>query len=214
MSNNKCTEDMFLSDVKDHVMTVIRDDGVNRHIRFKEPGTIHFSFDLITWPGHLCVTGDCGSYLFQRLEDMFDFFRMDEDDFNRRADRKLNINPHYWMEKVLAEGRNDSCTEYSPERFKSVITEWFESHFEDCQDEEKKSKCWDEIETDVLPYADEHEAYARQAANDFRSECGFAFNDFWETDLQTYTFRYIWCLYSIVWGISKYDEAASLEKAA
>ena len=32
------------------------------------------------------------------------------------------------------------------------------------------------------------------------------FYDFWETDLEEYTFRYLWCLYAIVWGITQYDK--------
>lgn len=32
-----CTEQSFLKDVANHQMTVIRDDGVNRHTRFKRP---------------------------------------------------------------------------------------------------------------------------------------------------------------------------------
>jgi hypothetical protein len=32
----QCTEDQFLQDAGSHVMTVIRDDGVHRHLRFRK----------------------------------------------------------------------------------------------------------------------------------------------------------------------------------
>ena len=72
-----CTEQSFLKDVAEHQMTVLRDDGVNRHVQFRRPGTICMGFELITWPGYLCYTGDMGTYVFRRLEDMFEFFRTD-----------------------------------------------------------------------------------------------------------------------------------------
>lgn len=60
------TESTFLREVSQHSMTVIRDDGVNRHLRFRRPETNCMGFDLITWAGHLCYTGDMGTYVFSR----------------------------------------------------------------------------------------------------------------------------------------------------
>ena len=74
MSDPKFRE-TFERDIGKHEMQIIRDDGVFRHVRFKRPDTICMYFDLITWPGCLCYTGDMGTYVFQRLEDMFVFFR-------------------------------------------------------------------------------------------------------------------------------------------
>lgn len=51
MNNRACTEQDFLKDVREHEMIVIRDDGVNRHIRFKRPQEGAYWFDIITWPG-------------------------------------------------------------------------------------------------------------------------------------------------------------------
>src|SRR5690348_13144744 len=101
MSKEDNCEQWFLKDVSTHEMIVIRDDGANRHIRFKRPGTSCMYFDLITWPGYLCYTGDMGTYVFSRLEDMFEFFRTDRD-YNKRKGRELSINPKYWGEKLQA----------------------------------------------------------------------------------------------------------------
>lgn len=34
---SECTEERFLKDVAQHEMTVLRDDGVSRHLRFQNP---------------------------------------------------------------------------------------------------------------------------------------------------------------------------------
>lgn len=86
-----CTEERFLRDVAKHEMTVIRDDGVHRHIRFKQPDSGMMFFDLITWPGFLCYCGDMGTYVFQRTQDMFGFFRK-----NGRLD---GIDRRYWPKR-------------------------------------------------------------------------------------------------------------------
>ena len=39
-------------------MSIERDDGLYRHLRFKSSGTNTYYFDLVTWPGYLTVTGD------------------------------------------------------------------------------------------------------------------------------------------------------------
>lgn len=48
------TAHQFLHDVRNHQMTILRDEGVNRHIRFMKPGSSDMQFDLITWSGYLC----------------------------------------------------------------------------------------------------------------------------------------------------------------
>lgn len=57
------TELSFLHDVREHRLIVLNDDKLNRHIRFSRPGTRCMQFDLITWPGYLCYTGDMGTYV-------------------------------------------------------------------------------------------------------------------------------------------------------
>jgi hypothetical protein len=36
-------------------------------------------FDVVTWPGHLSISGDMGCFVFTRVDDMFTFFRGHED---------------------------------------------------------------------------------------------------------------------------------------
>lgn len=86
MSNRENALQYFERDVAEHQMQVLRDDRLYRHLLFKKPGTGCYHFNIVTYPGTLVYTGDMGSFVFQRLEDMFEFFRSD-------ADRGDGINP-------------------------------------------------------------------------------------------------------------------------
>ncbi len=191
------TEESFLRDVAEHQMQILRDDGVYRHIRFKQPGTSDMHFDLITWPWRLCYTGDMGTFVFQRLEDMFVFFRTD-----RHRDKPgLHTNPGYWSEKVEAADRHDGIKEYRAEKFRRRITEWLD-------DAGASPELREAVEDEVLSCADEGEYEARRAVRDFDHEDGAdIFTDFWEIDLTEYTHRFMWCCYALAWGIQKYDDA-------
>jgi hypothetical protein len=227
-----CSEERFLGDVKDHVMTIVRDDGrAGRHIRFKKPGTMCMHFDVITWPGYLCYTGDMGTYVFRRLEDMFEFFRTSSK--HSRQDRQLFINPAYWGEKLESIDRGDGFKKFSREKFAAAIKDYYDSHVkEDIEEEaeeremlddgealseaqvkrfedaaEFRKSLWEEIESDVLDKADSNDGGAAiRAAMDFECD-GFEFRDFWETNCDDYTFRFIWCCYALAWGIEQYDKA-------
>jgi len=120
------TEASFLKDVATHEMQLLRDDGVYRHLRFKRPGTVCMYFDLITWPGFLCYTGDMGTFVFTRLRDMFEFFRTDREYAQRRGDRQLFVNHGYWSEKLVAvdsQRRNGSAMEFSEALLRAYVNE-------------------------------------------------------------------------------------------
>lgn len=52
------TEASFLSDVADHRMHVLLDQGIHRHLRFQQPHSSVYWFDVVTFPGGLCYTGE------------------------------------------------------------------------------------------------------------------------------------------------------------
>lgn len=210
----ECTEERFLNDVKYHQINIVKDDGVNRFIRFKKDKSSTYWFDLVTWPGFMCISGDCGTYVFSRLNDMFEFFRMADNDFNKRKDRLLNINPSYWGEKLEATGRS-GYMEFDSDIFAQRVKEYFDIYMaEDIEDEELKEELWDAIENDVLSNSHDGEYRAYDAVHNFRFTSDdkerFEFVDFFDSgSTERYTFHYLWCLYAIVWGIQKYDEAKS-----
>jgi hypothetical protein len=102
----------FASDVKDHTLTVHREDGPFRHVEI----TAQKGFTrvvLVTWPYNLLVAGSHGSYHFERYgpdtEDMFDWLR------------GTRVDPSSWASK-LVNGR-DSVAEYDRSRLEATIKE-------------------------------------------------------------------------------------------
>lgn len=182
MTEYACTHERFAHDTATHAMTVVRANGVERHIRFKKPGTNSYWFDLITWPGTLCIDGDCGTYVFRRITDMFEFFRND----------CAYINPSYWAEKCVSAGKR-GVTEFDWDTFVKNVSSYIE-------DEDEVMR------RDVMAALDgvvEDEFGATTFIREFEHD-GFRFQD-WETDCREYTFHFTWCLRAIVWGIAKWD---------
>ena len=97
----------FIRNVENHKMTINQDHGVFRHVAFGD-GSSSYMFEIITWPGALTISGDCGTYVFRREEyDMFGFFVSPD------AKDEIKINPEYWDQKVVAADRNnDGCDNY------------------------------------------------------------------------------------------------------
>jgi hypothetical protein len=228
MSKEVCSEERFLLDVAEHELIVVRDDGVNRHIRFKKPGTVCMHFDLITWPGYLCYTGDMGTYVFQRLTDMFEFFRTDRE-YARQRGKKLSINLGYWTEKLIAVDGSRSggkAEEFCREKFTAVINEyrvnWMRSAKDDgLLDKEGRRALWEAVDDEVLCYVDDGEHRAQQAAYDFchgrhdkKKPYGWQFDDLFEHDFTECTHSIVWCCYALSWGIQKYDESKAAKQAA
>ena len=221
-----CTEERFLRDVSKHVMTIVRDDGVYRHLQFRKPKPDgnEYWFDLITWPGSLCISGDMGTYVFRRLNDMFEFFRTDQE-YAESHGKKLGINLGYWSEKLQAPDSSES-KEFNPEHFRANVIEAFETwvtenkpedddEFTSLEDREnfeaQKELLREGLDEEVLNRLDDGETRAYDAARNFScSEAPeFSLDDCWEWDCRSYKFRYVWCCYAIAWGIKNYDEIKS-----
>lgn len=187
----------FFRDAEKHQIEVIKDDGLYRHIRLAQPGTGIMRFDLITWPGHLCYTGDMGTYVFSRVRDMFNFFR------------ESPPNLSYWSEKVLAADKSGGIAEYSADVFEDEIKQFFEDYTSDWEDKDKKEAAWLNVKERVLTCSACGEQVAKEAAARFE-----VFTDFWEVDCTKYNFHFEWCCHAIPWGIAKYDEAKELQQAS
>ncbi|MFI8206832.1 hypothetical protein [Streptomyces sp. NPDC085937] len=106
----------FAADTAGHQMTVLHDDGLYRHLLFRDPQHSFYWFELITTPGQLVFSGDGDSYVFRRTTDMFEFFRS-----GIYRDGSLNINPGYWSEKLT--NSRDAATSYSEKLFEAEVTE-------------------------------------------------------------------------------------------
>lgn len=196
--NIESVKQEFLNAVKNHEIKVIKNEGVNRHIRFSENDSIMYSFDLITWPGYLCITGDCGTYVFRRMNNMFNFFAS--------GASELTIKPEYWGEKLVSICRAGGFKKYSPELFTYRVNDYVSSWCEGLPDEEA-DELTEEVNDRVLVHAEDGEVYAYSAVQEFEHE-GYQFDDFFDGGgTEEYTYHYVWCLFAIVWGIQKLEES-------
>jgi len=194
------SQERFADDTAEHQLAVLHDDGLYRHLRFQKPGTGIGWFDLITWPGNLAIRGDCGTFTFARLDDMFEFFRG-----NR-------INPGYWAEKTP--GGTRSCKEYSQEKLNRRVAE----ELAEAEPERPGiTAAWAEKVSGEWPgwpeYDTTYEHEARRALDEFRylpdgsTEKPFEFWSTCEWDLTDWRWEFLWCCYAIQWGIQQYDAA-------
>jgi len=199
--------DQFTADVAGHQMHVIRDDGVSRHLRFKRAGTMCMHFDLLTWPGYLCYTGDMGTYVFMRLNDMFEFFRRSEGSAPHRIDLR------YWAEKVEASDKNDGIKEFSKDKFdravKGDLKEWLREYAGRTTHQQRR-ELWDAVMDEVIGADGDSGGYRSQvAAHDFHHRLNdrvkFHFQDFGEHTVDEYTHRFKWCCHALEWAIDAYD---------
>ncbi len=205
MMMNDCTEERFLKDVAQHEMTVVRENGVSRHLRFQKPGTYCMHFDLITWPGYLCYTGDMGTYVFRRLEDMFEFFRTDRP--HMRDGKTLGINPSYWGEKLEAVDRHGGYREWNKDKFEARIREYFAQWLAD-NEPDRPEEIKEQFEDEIIGGIDDGgKESAYTVAQRFEVDGMFPFQDWWEVDTEEYTYRFLWCCYALAWGVKKYDES-------
>lgn len=215
----------FNRDIAEHAIEIIRNEGVYRHIRFSQPNSSCMYFDLITWPGYLCYTGDMGTYVFTRLRDMFQFFR--------RSDKSYSIDMRYWAEKCEAADGGRDVREFSYEKFQAYIRDWVNEREQDerpdaDEPEElaKHTAAYAELRAaveDEVTCADSNDVRCYDAANDFRHDgdawqayygpkSTFEFSDLWDGfDCVTkeYTHRFQWCCQALAWGIEQFDKATA-----
>lgn len=182
----------FNRDVEKHAVTILRDDGLYRHLRCST-GSYSYSFDIVTWPGYLCYSGDMGCFVFTRIKDMFEFFR---------GRREALIDRGYLAEKTVASDKHDGVKEFSEELFASVVKERFEEFAEDLDDDDK-ADLWEDIQEDVLSSSSRSDGV--EAAMSFRWRGREVFSDFWDHNLDEYTGRFWWCCYAVPWAIERYD---------
>lgn len=233
MKNDPIAE-RFARETAEHAMTVLHDDGLYRHLRFQrewwQPPLLNkqrtgmYWFEIITAPGTLIFRGDGESFVFARVEDMFEFFRSPVG----------RINPSYWAEK-LTSGRGDreSVRRYDREVFERVVKQAF---VDAVREREAPAGLGRAVRSDLLEaddaYTEEsahrllHEfSYYRNEKDRWRTsevqrnpETGeyevvqppgpdFEFSDTWEWDLREYDWWFLWALHGIVWGIAQYDAA-------
>ena len=203
MLEPKNVEKIFKKDTEDHEIHVMHNYGVYRHLVFKRPGaySCYERFELVTFPGSLVYTGDCGTYTFSRTNDMFHFFN------------KKNINPEYWGEKCTSEDIHSRMVEYSvevwEEEVRELVQDWAEERRDDGCGEDMISAQIEAVEEDILSVRPDFELEARKLIDDFMpinhaDGHPLNFDDFWEIRLTKATHRYIWACHAIRWGVEQF----------
>ncbi len=196
--------DRFLEIVKDHEMIVKNDDGLNRHLIFKNPKTSSYWFELITWRNCLCINGDIGTYTFSRIKDMFAFFRNDN----------MSINTGYWAEKLKSISVFGGLKVVSQNRFDSFIEQEVKDYIENEEIDEKYYKeILEQVKDEFQPDTSSIDVLYQEASNfscflDYNEELEeFKFSeDFYESfSVEDYSPQFINCLSAIVYGIKLYD---------
>lgn len=205
---NLPTAETFLKDVANHKLHIVNDSGIYRNLILSS-GCIECRFEITTWPNHLCISGDMGCYVFSRCEDMFQFFRRTE----------LIIKPGYWSEKVEAECRMRGVKEFDITQVYERLDYYLERFKEDLNaaNEEEAEAIAEATEavTDFKTNCEDSEWDAVSRINNWYADeaGGMDLDDFWDGEFETFTYRYIWCCYAIVWAIQQYDALESKEAA-
>jgi len=204
----------FIEAVKNHSISILLDSGINRHLRFCNEGSKHRAFDLVTYADHLVVSGDVGTFVFSRCEDMFKFFRSDE----------LSINPCYWEEKLKSISCWGGCKVFDQCVLNQSIQDRVDSICDDIEDYYEDSPChtkegWQSVEEFERAFRGEvkdhfsiyelSEHHFVSSIDEFKSQVidNLDFVDSWEWVChERYSSQYIFCCYAIVWGVQQYDK--------
>jgi hypothetical protein len=192
------SRERFERDTAQHELTIIRDDGLYRHLRFQRPDSVFYWYDLVTWPGRLVIGGDAGDWMFTRSRDMFEFFEASGG----------RINPDYWAEKLVAP-RSAGARVYSHEAFRARVLDWALDFCADWGGGEGiyPSLLVGALEREVIHDWTHHEQEARERLELLDHELGYV--ETWEWDLRTYDWSFLWCCWAIVRGIARYRAAKS-----
>lgn len=182
-----------VAQTKDHQLTILREDGLHRHLTVAEPGVNNWSWGVITWPGHLATFGDIADgYMFRRTRDMLTFFDVDDHLLDYYTDGSPSIDFRYWAEKLCG-GRD--VTRYDPDTFMWQVKE---ALAEDELDDEAQAELIEEAS-----WVQASEGTAREWLNNREAVFG---TDTWEWDLTDFDTSFLFACYCIHLTVRLYRE--------
>ncbi len=183
----------FAKDVENHQMKVLTDDDLHRSLLFKQPNTGNQYFRINTWPHHLCISGDMGTFVFSRLPDMFEFFR---------GDKEPNLG--YWSEKLVA----GTAEKYNESRAREVILSQAEDAGLEPVDLEYTKLRIGRMELDS------EFGFYNEVMNWSEHELGFSVDTDGIGNCKECTYHFTWCCHAIIWAIQQYDALKTKDGAA
>jgi hypothetical protein len=193
----------FLSDVvRDHQMKIELDQGVHRSILFKRPHSGIYHFRLVTWPGHLAISGDVGDYIFARLPDMFDFFRYAGPEY----DKDDRINRDYWNDKLRSNCVSSERYQMDDKAYLEAVRSMLNDHIRGMSLSDAKTVVEEAKRDDLFEVPGSH---PQACVILYRWRCPVTgrcpFDDFWDYRVTTESFQLVWSMRAIQWGIKRYD---------
>jgi len=193
MDSYQPTAESFAENVDKHEIQILKDDGVYRHIKLRDPESSNRWFEIVTWPNHLAYTGDMGTYTFSRLKDMFDFFMPNS--------TSKSINPEYWSEKVTSEDMYSKVTEFDEEDFLKSAIEYAAVS----DDPEEKAEQIEFLNDRLSHVRHENEAWHEISEINEDNAYNICFMDFEVYNCFRLSRRFIWACRAITFGIQKYQ---------
>lgn len=202
----------FQQDTKDHVLTEEMTQGVLRSYTFRNPKSSAYWLRLVTYPNGLVLTGDMGTWTFERTNDMVEFFRGHN-----------GINPYYWMEKLQAgtsyRTNTKMATDFDESATMHIINKLFEEWLEEAKERvkdphDKYSK--ETFRNDKEEFSDDMRSFKREMQEYSYDDFGFyiAFENHLRNDSNAGTdspwnyndgieaqrklnYHYVWACYAI-----------------
>jgi hypothetical protein len=187
----------FLKNIENHELIIENDDNeFNRSILCKKSDSWNYYFRIVTYRGGLLITGDMGSWCFERETDMFNFFRGEE------------INFGYWAEKLVSYDARRNPFEFDDALFTKEVLKDFEDYFED--DIQENPELLRQFKDWVETYEYTSIAFHRiEGVKDFFDEHDLSSYDFMEmvhNAGRKPNYHLEWCMHAIIWAIAEYDK--------
>lgn len=201
------TRERFAVETRDHQMTVLLNQGIYRHLRFRGTKNYAYWFELITGPRFVLFRGDGDSYVFSNNdEDMFRSFRN-----GILRNGTIEPDPGYWTQKLAS---SEQAEKWDEDEFRNALEEMVTEYGNDgtvppehMGDFRKEVAYWidgEDLSTPELAIKhmeDFHWRYDGHARP-------VLFEESWEwiAPCKSYDWWYLWALHAIPWGIQRFDE--------
>lgn len=188
-----------------------------RHLRMSQPGETCWSWDIITYPDHLVITGDIADgYVFTRQTDMMEFFALPPHRLDYYHDHAPVIDVRYWTEKLaqVLSNTRDTTTFYSEDAFISYLTDTTGEHIQGALENcgfDKGSAGYLNREADLTSRMNELIEDAKSHSEEQASAyqwCADHFThidqDYWEANFREYRSDFILACYAIATTVAAY----------
>lgn len=190
----------FARETANHTMTVLHDDGFYRHLRFANPASSLYWYEITTTPGQLVFSGDGDTFAFRLAPDMFEMFR--------RSAESGDINAQYWAEKC----RTGNAKSYSRERFEEYVEkqvanaeQYYPGLRDDVREEIFDSPVYDVDHEPAALMTALGYAYFLEPGKNPAGRQEFRFAHVYEWELKDFDWWFLFACYAISDAITKYD---------